>query len=185
MKKAILFTFILLISFSAIYAQKWREIDQSPMGIKYKLPDTWEVDGFGSTNFDDDGSSVCDCAGTINIGNRFEENEIYMVLYPARTEESALGEKRNQVWGMVFDNNGTKSKYVVKKKLVFDITTSTFTKETEGNYPDNKVMKIILEHKKQYYVIFFWAKPEVLDQNMSTIYSILDSFKPNKFYPEE
>lgn len=43
--------------------------------MKYELPKNWEVDGFSS-------SSVRDCTRTINIGDLYGDDKLYMIAYP-------------------------------------------------------------------------------------------------------
>jgi hypothetical protein len=70
MRIILIFTAIFLASINS-YGQKakWQKVNQSGYGMKYELPDDWEIDGFKT-------SSVCHCSGTINSVDRFSKNEI-------------------------------------------------------------------------------------------------------------
>lgn len=170
---------ILLVIFQlGLFGQKWRKVNQKYYGMTYELPSSWEVDGFGSDDdWEQNGSSVCDCAGSINIGNRFEADEIYMVVYPTKIKDSLNASKRLKVWEMVFDTSGAKSE-VKTKNLSFQKISSKWTKATADEYVDNEVWKLTTEFKNQYYVLYFWAKPSVMKKNASLINKILESFKP-------
>lgn len=168
----------LLLAHLGLFAQKWRKVDQSYYGMTYKLPASWERDGFGADDdWESTGSSVCHCAGSINIGNRFEDDEIYMVVYPTKLKDSLNAPKRLKVWQMVFDTLGTKSK-VQTKTLTFEKTVSKWTADTGQDFPDAEVWKLTTAQKGKYYVIYFWAKPEVIKKNAGIIQQILESFKP-------
>ena len=80
------------------FSQAWRNVSQADLNIKYKLPNSWEVDGFGAGYgyWDEGGSSGCDCAGTIYYGyNR----ALGMVIYPysitPHTQNSSSGAYNN------------------------------------------------------------------------------------------
>lgn len=181
MKSKTLFTIMFLflgLSFSA-QSQEWRKINQKYFGVKYMLPESWEVDGFGGDDWESYGSSVCQCAGTINIGNRFEEDDIFMVIYPTRENDSIDGWKRTHVWDMKFVNTGetevVKTKHARFKKMV-----SKWKKETAGDRADDVVWRFTTSYKRQHYVIYFWAKPETISENKELIEKILHSIKPVK-----
>jgi hypothetical protein len=55
MKKLLLFS-LLSLFVCDVYAQGWRKIDQSFLGMKYKLPKSWTIDGFGYSDWEEYGS---------------------------------------------------------------------------------------------------------------------------------
>jgi hypothetical protein len=177
MKSALVACFLIMASGSG-YAQSWQKVDQKHYGMKYELPASWEIDGFGwAGDWEHVGSAVCECSGTINIGNRFEEDEIFMVAYPTRYKDSLDAVKRNMVWGMVFDKNGKKFTCETNQ-CFFHVIESKWKGETNGNDGDNVVWQLTTSGKGQYYLIYFWADQEVFKQNLKTIYRIIDSFRP-------
>jgi hypothetical protein len=169
---AILFT-------SSSLAQDWQKVDQSEYGMKYELPKTWEIDGFGwSNDWESAGSSVCDCTGTINIGNRFTDEEIFMVVYPTRTKDSLKATKRQQVWGMTFRQTGgqdlltTENCQFTRKIGVWD------DPEPPLYYEGDIVWQMKTKKHDQYYMLYFWAKQEVWEQHENTVAKIINSFRP-------
>jgi hypothetical protein len=169
---------LLMVLQLGLFGQKWRKVNQKYYGMTYELPSSWEVDGFGADDdWEQNGSSVCDCAGSINIGNRFQPDEIYMVVYPTKIRDSVNASKRLKVWEMVFDTTGAKSE-VKTKNLSFRKIVSKWTKETAGEYADNEVWRLKAEFKNQYYILYFWAKPNVIKKNLCLLNKILESFKP-------
>jgi hypothetical protein len=182
MNKYIFYTSIfLLFAFNQLSAQKWKKIDQSTLGFKYKLPADWPVDGFGGGDFEQNGSSVCDCAGTINIGNQGSDTaEIFMVVYPTLIKDSVDALKRKMMWGMEFDPEGTK-KTVTTSKCVFQETISKWKEGLGGNYPDSEVWQFKTSfNNNQFYVIYFWARPSIMKANAATLMKIVESFTPVK-----
>ncbi len=176
MKKTVILI-SMLIAVLAVQAQDWVEVNQKYFGIKYRLPDSWEIDGFGGNDWESYGSSVCECAGTINIGNRFDDDEIFMVVYPTKFKDSLDIEKRRKVWDMVFDSNGEKSQ-IKTKNCTFEKIISKWTDGTAGKRKGWTVWQLKTNYKnKQYYVMYFWAKPEVMKNNEDLLMQILNSIK--------
>jgi len=177
MKKALIIIILVFVSIS-LFSQNWQNIDQKYLGMKYDLPEDWEIDGFGGGcgYWEEYGSSVCYCAGTINIGKRYSEKEIFMVVYPVQIKDSVNTIKRNMVWGMIFDENGSKS-IIKTKKYTFEKNVSIWKPETDYPYSGNEVWKLYTSSKNQYYIIYFWAKPEVMKENEKIIAQILESFR--------
>ncbi|TNE54130.1 MAG: hypothetical protein EP338_08170 [Bacteroidetes bacterium] len=179
MKHLIVWSMLLIAS--GVWGQKdekWVSIDQSYYGMKYKLPQSWEVDGFGSSDWDDYGSSVCRCAGTINIGDRYGEKTLYMVAYPSLDLKSIREGKRSQVWDWKYDDPGTQGTMKKYGKTRWYLTRSSWTKEsTKEEDGDLVVWRYITTYKKQYYVVYFWAKEDVMLEKSGEIDQILSGMK--------
>jgi hypothetical protein len=168
-----------MLTVTYITAQKWETIKQDYFGMKYKLPDSWEIDGFGGNDWEETGSSVCDCAGTINIGNRFSEKEIYMVVYPSRQKDSIDNKKRRMVWDMEFKDT-INSVQIKTKYCFFTKKVSKWKEGTEENYAGSEVWQLKTSFKNQYYLIYFFAKPEVINENEPILIEIINNFQPVK-----
>ena len=170
--------FFLTLSISATgFSQSWSKIDQADFNIKYKLPTSWEVDGFGSgfDYWDDDGSSVCDCAGTINYG---PDRLLGMVIYPIDSKSDLT--KREYVWVYHFRPEVAMANEYITKKLTFVKTISNWEKAGDTNdYIDmlnDEVWMFTVTGKNYGFVIYFWGDINIMKKNEKTIYKILDSF---------
>ena len=175
------FIFSIIISsvFSLGFSQSWSGINQSDFNMKYKLPTTWEVDGFGSSEeyWDLDGSSVCNCAGTINFG---PDRKLGMVVYPIRSDYSdSVMVKRQYVWDYHFVPS-TSKQTVTAKKISFqrEISKWELNSGTDEymNMLDDVVWKLTSKTTNYGFVIYFWGDASVMLANEKTIYKILDSF---------
>ena len=165
---------------SASISQSWQKVDQKHYGMKYELPVGWEIDGFGwSRDWESVGSAVCDCSGTINIGNRWEEDEIYMVVYPTKYKDSLENSKRVRVWDMVFQEKGPQRTHKTGHCL-FEMQAGKWQGDVNKRFQDDEVWRAKTTAKKQHYVLYFWADPSVMEENEETIFRIIDSFHPVK-----
>lgn len=172
----------LLFSISAFFiaqfsiAQSWRTIDQSDFNVKYKLPTTWEVDGFGGGYgyWNEGGSSVCDCAGTINYGY---DRKLGMVLYPFEIGSDPA--KREYVWDYHFVVS-TSVQTVTAKKISFQriISKWELPEGSSDEYMgmlDDVVWQLTAKTEKFGLIIYFWGDQYLIQQNEKNIYKILDS----------
>lgn len=165
----------LLFSSIGVMAQsnvKWVSVDQPYYGMRYQLPEDWEVDGFSS-------SAVCNCPGTINIGDRYGENEVFMVVYPMKSENSFDSTKHTFVWSWQFQESTLQTKFK-SEKLVFNQTKSSWKAETADTEEERllEVWRFTTSFKNQYYVFYFWANAELMLKNETVIYEILHRFEP-------
>lgn len=168
-----LFTTLLLFSFT-LPAQKWIKVNQSYYGMKYKLPPDWAVDGFGfDNNWEGYGSSVCDCAGSINISGN---DSLHMVIYPSK-KSGVDSLKRNRIWDYTFvvakkidDING--------KNLIFETSTGYLTCEgcSEESTKDKYTIRYFGKFKSNYYFIYFYGSETYINKNQALIHSILGTF---------
>jgi hypothetical protein len=173
--KAIFFT-LAYFSLSLAFSQGWRTVDQSDFNMRYKLPRSWEVDGFGGGfgYWNERGSSVCDCAGTINFGY---DRTLGMVVYPldAGSDVSI----RNYVWEFKFIETTPTDVYQTKK-IKFTKTISAWQKDDPADYDremmDAEVWRYTVTGPAYGFIIYFWAPPVLLKQNEQKIHKILDSF---------
>jgi hypothetical protein len=177
----ILFVAALLSFNTALFAQGWAKINQRDYNVTYKLPKQWEVDGFGSGfgSWDEPGSSVCDCAGTINYGF---DRALGMVIYPF--EKTADLVKRNFVWNYEFvSKNAVIS--IQTKMLEFKKEISTWKLENgtdEGmNMLDDEVWKFTFTGARYGLVVYFWGDKDLMQKNSMTIQKIMDSMMLVKF----
>lgn len=178
MRQALIyFVLLFFFGFTSLYAQpeqKWTAVDQGHFGMKYELPENWEIDGFSS-------SSVCDCFGTINIGNRFSDEEVFMVVYPVKNKASLTDEKRTHVWGKHFQEQEEQTSHKIEKLVFVQTISHWITGAASGNIDTKtEVWRFITTWKKQHYVFYFWARKEVMAKNKATIFEILKRFKPVK-----
>ena len=51
--KRTIFLLLLFIINSSIYGQRMRKINMEDYGMKYSIPNDWEVDGFGGTKWEE------------------------------------------------------------------------------------------------------------------------------------
>jgi hypothetical protein len=167
---------------SVCYAQKWKNIDQKYYGMKYKLPANWAIDGFGQDDdWDANGSSVCECAGTINTFRRFEKDEILMVAYPFENTKGEVlkDSKRMKVWDMQFDTSSIKKSFEITGKYArFQGNVGSWVKGTEEDGKVYEVWRLTTKYNKQSYVLYFWANPAIMEKEKKTIYSIVELFQP-------
>jgi len=171
-----LIIFLFGICFSPVAsAQGWRSVDQSDFNVKYKLPTSWEVDGFGGGfgYWNEGGSSVCDCAGTINYGY---DRKLGMVLYPF--EIGSDGQKREYIWDYHFVPS-TSVQTVTAKKISFQRVISKWelsqgTDEYMGML-DDVVWQLTARTEKYGFIIYFWGDASMMLANEKNIYKILDS----------
>lgn len=172
---------LIFFGIQAISAQTWRTVNQSDFNVKYKLPSDWEIDGFGGSfgEWDEGGSSVCDCAGTINFGY---DRKLGMVLYPFSnaSAESEVMRKRDYVWDYhyIFSSKVNKPDYVTKK-LTFTIAVSKWELPNDtkdySEMLDDEVWFIMVSGKNYGLIIYFWGDSDLMKKNESTLYKILDS----------
>jgi len=162
-------------------AQIMRKINLEGLGMKYMVPKGWEVDPFGGIDWEQTGSSVCHCAGVINIGDYYGEEELYILFYPAASEDSLNADKRQYAWKMKFYENGVDSISEIRtEKLVFEKRVSEWSVATGSMYYGNEVWQLKTHGEGQYYMIYIWASPEVMGKNEVLIQKILESFEPIK-----
>jgi hypothetical protein len=169
-------TTLFLSIHTVIFSQGWIKINQEDYNVTYKLPRQWEVDGFGSGfgSWDTGGSSVCDCAGTINYGfNR----ALGMVIYPF--EKTANLVKRNFVWNYEFVSSNEVIS-IQTKILEFKQEISSWKLENgsdEGNMLDDEVWKFTFTGARYGLVVYFWGDKELMKKNTLTIQRIMDSMQ--------
>lgn len=159
----------------------WRQIDQSGYNMKYKLPNYWEVDGFGwDEDWDGYGSSVCHCAGTVNLYRDGWDIIIGMVVYPChKTGVDSL--KRQKVWNYKF-SNGKKAGKIKTKHLKFSKKVGSWQTD-DWNMEEMKgaeVWQLIAYHDEYAFVMYFWGDKEVLKKKEKVIMKIIESFEPVK-----
>lgn len=151
---------LLLIASIPLHAQELKAIDQSWMNVTYKLPIDWETDGFGSVvnNFDGAGSSVCECAGTINFG---PNRELGMVIYPFNEKSDTA--RRNSIWNFRFIESPPSSK-IKTKKITFLETRSAWKTigVLDNNMLDDTVLRYNTQSKGVNLVIYFWGDPNIM-----------------------
>jgi hypothetical protein len=171
-----IFSAIVFSIFSTGFSQGWRTIDQSGLNVKYKLPGSWEVDGFGGGvgYWEEAGSSVCSCAGTINFAyNR----TLGMVIYPFTATSDMT--TREYIWDYHLVP-ATQSGSYATKKLSFTKTISKWKKENPADYDletlNAEVWMFKFTGPEYGWIVYFWAEPTLLHAKEKTIYMILDSF---------
>lgn len=163
--------------FSLGFSQSWRSINQSDYNVKYKLPSTWEIDGFGGneSSWENPGSSVCECAGTINFG---PERKLGMVIYP--NKDNFGEQKREYVWDYHFISVSSELESYNTKKLFFNKFISKWEQPNGSDdyigMLNDEVWKFTSKSNSYGFVIYFWGDPEIVKQNETIIYQILDSF---------
>ena len=153
------------------FAQKWKKVDQSWMNVTYSLPAHWETDGFGSdgNNFDGTGSSVCECAGSINFG---DDRSIGMVIYPFNKNSDAS--RRMAVWDFRFKEVPNKSNFAAKA-MSFEESLSVWEGEGDENMKQAVVKRYISKRKGVNVIIYFWGQAEMMKANETSIKKILQS----------
>jgi hypothetical protein len=170
-----LFMTVFLSLNTALFAQGWIRINQRSYNVTYKLPKQWEVDEFGSGfgNWDEGGSSVCDCAGTINYGF---DRALGMVIYPF--EKTADLMKRNFVWNYQFVENAAIEK-IQTKVLQFERQISKWSLKDgsaeDPNMLDDEVWRFTFKGARYGVVIYFWGDKDLMRKNATTIQKIMDS----------
>ncbi len=161
--------------FSSGFSQVMRKIDQSDFNVTYKLPTFWEVDGFGG-GFDywnAGGSSVCDCAGTINFAY---ERTLGMVIYPFDAESDLV--IREYIWDYHFVSGASTTSYKTKK-ITFEKTVSKWEKNNPADYEmetlNAEVWRFKVTGPRYGLIVYFWADPDVLHFSEKMIDKILNS----------
>lgn len=156
---------LLLHTLSGI-SQEWQKIDQSFFKMKYELPADWWVDGFGGDDWDAYGSSVCECAGTIN---GTDSPKIRMVIYPSE-ENGVADSKRQKVWSHVFQSSENEEQITAGKNKY------SLTKSRWEDSDKEEVWQLITKKGKYYFIMYFWAEPAIMKSQEETILRILKSF---------
>lgn len=164
------------------FAQGWRMVDQSGYNVKYKLPAEWEIDGFGGGfgSWDEYGSSVCGCSGTINYG---PDRKIGMVLYPYENSisETELMRKRDYVWDYHYNFVGAiQQDNYTAKKITFSWSKSKWelpegASDEYMGMLDDEVWYFTVNGENYGLVIYFWGDVDLMKKNEPTILKILDS----------
>ncbi len=169
-------TIIAFSFFKTSFSQSFKKVEQPELNVEYKLPESWEVDGFGSS-FDDwegTGSAVCSCGGTINFGyNR----KLGMVIYPVGSKSDK--KKRENIWHYHFVPEVKNTLYKTKS-LTFKKTVSKWElpagMEDGHEILDNEVWNFTVNGSNYGFIIYFWGKKELIKENEKVIAKILDSF---------
>jgi hypothetical protein len=176
-----LFSIISYCFIGLSFSQAWRTINQSDYNVKYKLPSSWEIDGFGSGfgYWDEGGSSVCDCAGTINYGY---DRKLGMVLYPYSnlSAEDSVMVKRDYVWDYHFNfTSASDAPNYVTKKLTFQKKISKWEQADVGKdyleMLDDEVWWFTVSGENYGLIIYFWGDETLMRANETDLYKILDS----------
>lgn len=156
-------------------------VSQPNIGMEYEIPKTWKVQEFFKTSWEEPGgSSVCPCAGTINIlkiplgGDAFDY--IHMVAYPS-DKKGQNAEKRRGAWQYRFvpvedaDTINYSSFIWLRYKSKFIVQGG------ENRFKDCVVWKLESHKEKTYYTLYFWAKPATFREHQPEIEKIIASFK--------
>jgi len=178
MKTNFLFTFLILFSFNCM-SQKWLTVNQKYYNMKYKLPESWSVDGFGEDNdWNAEGSSVCHCAGTINLSSD-DSNKIIMVAYPCK-EGDIKSENRQKVWSYSFipsDNKDTiKTKYMTFVRSVSDFTSYDDYYIAERD----EAWQLLCDNGNNSFILYFFGSTDEMQKQKDTIMQIIRSFSVAK-----
>jgi len=133
------------------------------------------VDGFGSDfgYWDDGGSSVCDCAGTINLD---DDNKLGMVIYP--TDAKTDAKRREFVWDYHFILSGN-VQTLETKKIKFEKEISKW-ELTEGSDEymgmlGDVVWKLTTKTDNYGLIIYIWGDEANIKKNESTLLKIVDT----------
>jgi len=144
-------------------------------GIQYKVPSSWEHDGFGSWKpgeWNEHGSAVCECTGFIHIDY---EKELYMVFYPS-LPEYIESERHNMIWDYKYLE--TDEAVTVKVgKIEFEKEVSVF-----DNADKYVVWRYKFQQKKYGYLVYFFGSPEIMANSPEGIGKIMESFKRSGRY---
>lgn len=162
-------------------AQRWKKIKQSYYNMTYKLPSNWWLDGFGSEeDWEAYGSSVCECAGSINgyeeYGDEDEQEWVKMAIYPFKKGMDM--ERRLMVWDAKFKPSDQVSKEKTDH-LTFKKTVSTW-ETADGEMRGNEVWQYLSDDHPYGFVIYFFGPPQYMKKNRQTIEKIIHSLKPEK-----
>jgi hypothetical protein len=156
-------------------------VSQPNIKMEYEIPKTWKVQEFFKTGWDDpSGSSVCSCAGTINIlkiplgGDVFDY--VHMVAYPSDKKGQNV-EKRRGAWQYRFvpvENADT----INYTNFIWLRYSSKFVVQGgENRFKDNIVWKYVSHYGQTYYTLYFWAKPSTFREYQPVIEKIVSSFR--------
>ena len=99
--KVTLFLWSLLFFSHLLAGQSMQKYKQA--GVSYKVPNTYASDPFGDFakgNWNEYGSSVCDCAGIIHIDDRNRNRERFIAFFPSEKEYVV---ERESVWGYLVE----------------------------------------------------------------------------------
>jgi hypothetical protein len=144
-------------------------------GVQYQVPANWEGDPFGSykpDEWNDYGSAVCKCTGIIHIDY---DTDLKMVFYPSLIEDLE-SERHNMIWDYIYKR--------VQENEILKVGKATFYKEVSKF--ENTDKYVVWRYKtivgKYGYLIYFFASPDVIEQNAHMIHAIVQSFrKSNSF----
>jgi len=139
-------------------------------GVQYQIPAHWEGDPFGSyipKEWNDHGSAVCECTGIIHIDY---DKDLKMVFYPSSLEDLE-SERHNMIWDYKYER-APKKESIKVGKITFEREISKF--ENSDKYVVWRYKTIV---GKYGYLLYYFASPDIVEQNTETIQSIVHSFR--------
>ena len=174
--------FYLLFIFPVlIYAQS-KKVSLPDLAMEYEVPKNWEVKSFFKDNWDKPGgNNVCACAGVINSikfpsGEGFEY--LYFVAYPSN-RGGVNADGRQGAWQYRFEMTPN-ADTIETDHLMWVRHISKFKSAANDRFKNNPVWKLNGRFGNTYYVLYFWAKPTIFNDNIANIEAIINSFKPIK-----
>lgn len=170
-KKNLFFAFFLVLFVANSQAQQWKSFDN--FEIEYKLPSDWWVDGFGDYSrggWDEHGSSVCECTGVIIGLDDQDGGDIKMLMYPS-TEAGLKNPERQKAWDFEWVEPTAAQKNIQTATFNFEFKTSQWKDDTEF-----EVWQLKTQVDKDFYLlVYFWATPNTLKNNLKTLTTIISS----------
>jgi hypothetical protein len=185
--------YTILSFFSSLFAQPpklWRAVEQAPLGIGYELPRIWYMAGFMS------GKACGGCEqGTLNSDSK---TGINMVIFKSQDLEKL---KKQTVWGYTFLSPSHPTATSMASPEMGDIPEPSETPKTtpETLHPNRdffglgeafaqtvsvwkedknlQVIRIICQQADDYFLIYFWAPPAVIQSEMPVLERITKSFR--------
>jgi len=164
-----------------VYAQS-KKVNLPELAMEYEVPKNWEVKSFFKDNWDKPaGNNICPCAGVINSikfpsGEGFEY--IYFVAYPSN-RGGVNADGRQGAWQYRFEMTPN-SDTIETDHLMWVRHVSKFKSAANDRFKNNTVWKLNSRFGNTYYVLYFWAKPFLFNENLTTIEAIINTFKPIK-----
>ncbi len=161
-----LFYAALLFCFSPIpnlFAQQWKRLSQSPLGLSYEVPRNWFVGGVLD-------EKQCNCeSGTLNSSMKDQTN---MVVFASRTLSLAEMQAQN-LEGYHFLEAPNSSQQLKTEFFEFEKQSSRWREDATL-----QVVRLSATREGRHYLIYFWGEAAALLAQKENLTRIISSIRP-------
>ena len=168
MKKLLTLCILILMglgTWSKAQGGTWMRLEQKSIGLSYEIPSNWFVKGVLSPQ-------KCGCeGGALNTSSDLKLN---MLIFSSREQDFDQLQKQT-IWGYhwLSPANALPRPLFQGKNLGFELEVSTWQEDAQL-----QVFCYRARSEEYYYLIYFWASPDLLEKSQADIEHILWSFSP-------